>query len=99
MALNFPDSPTPNQVYAAGGVSWTWNGVAWLSSHPGVAARRHAWVSTGYGVDYCGYAPVGTADATAAWKITRITLSDTGSVTLATAINVAWTDYLTAVYT
>jgi hypothetical protein len=29
MALNFPASPTANQVYAVGNQSWEWNGVAW----------------------------------------------------------------------
>ena len=29
MALNFPQNPVVNQVYAVGGRAWTWNGVAW----------------------------------------------------------------------
>ena len=36
MALNFPDSPTPGQVYSYGGVSWIWDGTVWLGNH-GVA--------------------------------------------------------------
>lgn len=32
-ALDFPASPTLNQVYTAGTLSWTWNGVSWVSSN------------------------------------------------------------------
>lgn len=30
MALNFPDSPTLNQTYSAGGKTWTYNGSRWV---------------------------------------------------------------------
>jgi hypothetical protein len=30
--MNFPNSPTLNQVYSFGGRSWTWNGTAWLQN-------------------------------------------------------------------
>lgn len=30
-ALNFPSSPTLNQVYTANGYSWKWNGASWIS--------------------------------------------------------------------
>ena len=30
MALNFPDSPTLNQVYSAGGKTWSYNGSRWV---------------------------------------------------------------------
>lgn len=29
MALDFPSSPSVNQVYSSGGNSWIWSGVAW----------------------------------------------------------------------
>lgn len=32
MALNFPSSPTLNQIYTSGTLVWTWNGAAWVSS-------------------------------------------------------------------
>jgi hypothetical protein len=31
MALNFPASPTINQIYAVGDQSWKWDGVAWIA--------------------------------------------------------------------
>jgi hypothetical protein len=29
MAIDFPDSPTSNQIYTSGGRSWIWNGSSW----------------------------------------------------------------------
>jgi hypothetical protein len=29
MAINFPNSPTPNQIYTYNGISWKWNGSYW----------------------------------------------------------------------
>lgn len=31
MALDFPSSPTTNQVYSSGGSSWKYNGAAWTA--------------------------------------------------------------------
>lgn len=31
MAINFPDSPTLNQVFSAGGRTWKWDGQQWLT--------------------------------------------------------------------
>jgi hypothetical protein len=32
-ALDFPASPTLNQVYTSGTLSWTFNGVSWVSNN------------------------------------------------------------------
>lgn len=32
-ALDFPASPTLNQVYTSGTLSWTWNGTSWVSTN------------------------------------------------------------------
>jgi hypothetical protein len=34
MPLNFPTSPTLNEVYTFGGSSWIWNGSGWVSYNP-----------------------------------------------------------------
>lgn len=31
-ALDFPNSPTLNQVFSSGNRTWTWDGTAWVSS-------------------------------------------------------------------
>ena len=31
MAINFPDSPSLNDEYTAGGRTWVWNGSSWDS--------------------------------------------------------------------
>lgn len=58
-------------------------------------SRRHAYAAPH---SYCGRAPAGTAEADEQWTITRITVAANGSVTLATASGVAWSDNLTATY-
>lgn len=58
--------------------------------------RRHAFAS---GTDYCGTAPAGSAENSAVWTISRLTIASAGTVTAATATNVKWTDRLTATYT
>ena len=34
-ALDFPASPTLNQVYTSGLISWSWNGTSWISNNGG----------------------------------------------------------------
>ena len=54
--------------------------------------------STAGNVSYCGTAAAGSAENTAVWTITRITVAAGGSVAVATASAVKWTDFLTASY-
>lgn len=49
-------------------------------------------------VNYIGKALAGSSTSAAAWTITRITVASSGTVSTATASNVAWDDYLTATY-
>lgn len=37
-ALDFPNSPSVNDTYSAGGRTWTWDGTTWLGSWTGLAA-------------------------------------------------------------
>lgn len=37
MPLDFPNSPSVNDTYSAGGRNWTWNGTSWvLNTYVGV---------------------------------------------------------------
>lgn len=38
MALNFPDSPTVNDIFTSGGISWEWNGTVWVRLGSGGAS-------------------------------------------------------------
>jgi hypothetical protein len=48
MALDFPPSPTLNQIYPYGGRSWKWNGTAWdLFGTSGITGTTGATGNTG----------------------------------------------------
>jgi hypothetical protein len=99
MPLDFPSSPTLNQVYTSSGTSWKWNGYAWDAFNPYNTIRRFA---TSGSFLYCGIALTGSSEASAVWTITRLTIAADGSVsataTAQPAGGVAWNDYLTAIY-
>ena len=38
MAINFPLSPSPNEIYSYNGLSWQWNGSYWQSFPPSSGA-------------------------------------------------------------
>jgi hypothetical protein len=61
--------------------------------------RRNANNSTNNNINYNGYAVTGSAESSAVWTITRLTIAASGSITVATATNVAWTDRETTIYT
>lgn len=56
--------------------------------------RRHATNGT---YDYLGFAPTGTAESTATWTLTRLTLSNTGTSAVMHATD-SWNNRLTATY-
>jgi hypothetical protein len=60
--------------------------------------RRNANNSSNNNINYCGYAPDGSAESSAVWTITRLTISASGAITIATATNVAWTNRESATY-
>jgi hypothetical protein len=50
MPLNFPDSPTLNEIYTSGSNSWRWDGTVWnalSSSSVGPAGATGATGATG----------------------------------------------------
>jgi len=57
--------------------------------------KRHEFVAP---YSYCGTAPNGTAETASLWTIKRIEVSLSGTTTILTATNVAWTDRLTVTY-
>jgi hypothetical protein len=61
--------------------------------------RRNANNSSNNNINYNGYAVTGSAESSAVWTITRLTISASGSITVATATNVAWADRETTIYT
>jgi len=56
--------------------------------------RRHETSST---YDYLGFAPTGTAESTATWTLTRLTLSNTGTSAVMHATD-SWNNRVTATY-
>jgi len=56
--------------------------------------RRHATNGT---YDYLGFAPTGTAESTATWTLTRLTLSNTGTSAVMHATD-SWNNRVTATY-
>jgi hypothetical protein len=61
--------------------------------------RRNANNSSNNNINYNGYAVTGSAESSAVWTITRLTISASGAITVGTATNVAWTDRETTIYT
>jgi hypothetical protein len=47
---------------------------------------------------YAGYAYSGASESDSVWSITRLTISDSGSVATATASNVAWSNRVSVIY-
>ena len=60
--------------------------------------RRNANNSSNNNINYNGYAPNGSAEASAVWIITRLTISGSGAITVGTATNVAWINRESATY-
>ena len=81
----------------AAGEVLQYNGTQWVDQSNQEDQRRHDWAAP---YDYLGTAPAGTADGTAGWTITRLTVSTAGVVTATgTATNVTWTGRASHTYT
>jgi hypothetical protein len=63
-----------------------------------VSERRNANNSANNNINYCGTAPNASAESSAVWTIKRLTIAASGSITTATATNVAWTNRESATY-
>jgi hypothetical protein len=63
------------------------------------STRRNANNSSNNNINYCGVAlGTGVSESSAVWTITRLTIAASGSITTATATNVAWTNRQSATY-
>ena len=63
------------------------------------STRKNANNSTNNNINYCGVAlGTGVSESSAVWTITRLTISYSGAITIATATNVAWTNRESATY-
>lgn len=70
-----------------------------LNAQP-ATTRKNANDSSNNNINYCGVAlGTGISESSSVWTITRLTIAASGSITTATATNVAWTDRETATYT
>jgi hypothetical protein len=78
---------------------WFKNGITdsdLIAKIPDTFIYRHNYVAP---YDYIGKAITGSIDSSTVWKITRLTISDGGTVTETNfATNVNWTDHLTHIY-
>ncbi len=91
----FIDNPLNNQVLSYNSAVQLWEN---KDLDQIVSERRNANNSTNNSINYCGTAPNGSAESTAVWTIIRLTITAGGSVTTATATNVAWTNRESAIY-
>jgi hypothetical protein len=93
ITLNVPDA----SATARGALTSTdWNT---FNNKQNASSRRNANNSTNNNINYCGYAPVGSAESATVWTITRITVAASGSITTGLATGVAWTNRESIPYT
>ena len=87
ITLNVPDASATARG-ALTSADWsTFNG------KQNASTRKNANNSTNNNVNYCGVAlGTGVSESSAVWTITRLTISYSGAITIATATNVAWTN-------
>lgn len=71
-----------------------------IPQYMGATTRKNANNSTNSNINYCGVAVgLGVSESSAVWTIKRLTIGTSGSITLATATNVAWTNRESVIYT
>lgn len=85
--------PVQYNILAYDGTLWSNKNIADVASE-----RRNANNSTNNNINYCGTAPKGSSESATVWSIERLTIGSGGSVTIATATNVAWTNRESAIY-
>jgi len=93
ITLNVPDASATARG-ALTSTDWsTFNG------KQNASTRRNANNSTNNSINYCGVAlGTGVSESSPVWTIKRLTIATDGSVTVATATSVAWTNRESAIY-
>jgi hypothetical protein len=70
-----------------------------LALKQSASSRRNANNTSNNNINYCGVAlGTGVSESSTVWTITRLTIAASGSITTATATNVAWTNRQSATY-
>ena len=91
--FNLPTSSATNRG-ALSSADWST-----FNSKQNSSTRRNANNSSNNNINYCGVAlGTGVSESSAVWTITRLTIAASGSITTATATNVAWTNRQSATY-
>ena len=71
-----------------------------IPQYMSASTRKNANNSSNNNINYCGVAlGTGVSESATVWTITRLTIAASGSITTATATNVAWTNRESAIYT
>jgi hypothetical protein len=91
--FNLPTASASNRG-ALSSTDWTT-----FNNKQNASTRRNANNSSNNNINYCGVAlGTGVSESSAVWTITRLTIAASGSITVATATNVAWTNRESATY-
>jgi hypothetical protein len=91
--FNLPTASATNRG-ALSSTDWTT-----FNNKQNSSTRRNANNSSNNNINYCGVAlGTGVSENSAVWTITRLTIAASGSITTATATNVAWTNRESATY-
>lgn len=91
--FNLPTANASNRG-ALSSTDWTT-----FNNKQNASTRKNANNSSNNNINYCGVAlGTGVSESSAVWTITRLTIAASGSITTATATNVAWTNRQSATY-
>ncbi len=86
---------TGDNIEAKRVANYFWNGVSWQRSGVALTERYDYNDST---TIYTAFAPIGTADASTGWTITRYDLTDTNDASAKIATDVSWTNRASGAY-
>ena len=92
--FNLPTASATNRG-ALNSTDWTT-----FNNKQNASTRKNANNSSNNNINYCGVAlGTGVSESSTVWTIKRLTIAASGSITTATATNVAWTNRQSATYT